>query len=283
MHYLDTCRVQHTPPRLPDGSPVIIHDQTIQDGAAWSTMIARARSEWPDPQLDALIERTVADIKRTVGSKRAAFAWSGTKDSLVLAHIARLAGIHRCVLAITDLEYPEFLRWVTDCMPDGLTVISTGLNLQWLQQYPRMLFPQGAHWLRHWHTVVQQRAHEQYYKDQKLGMLLLGHRREGHYSYGPFKELTWRDRSGVIRYTPLVDWSPAAMLSLIHRERIPTPPCYGWPRGLQVGPGPWPARQGTTSTYHGFHEVWQIDPDLVRSAAPQLPEAARWLDLTGRS
>jgi hypothetical protein len=255
-----------------------------RDELAWAAALARARTQWPDSKLDNLIERTVTDIRRTVGTKRAAFAWTGAQDSLILAYVAGLAGVHQCVLAITDLEYPQFLRWVTDHMPDGLTVVPTGHDLPWLRQYPYMLFPHGTY-ARHWHTLVQQRSQQRYYHEHRLGMLLQAPRRliDNKYSYGPSKELTWHDRSGVLRYTPLVDWSPQAMLALIQREQIPLPPCYGWPRGLQVGPGPWPARQETHSTYHGFDEVWAIDPDIIRSAAPQLPLAARWLDITGRS
>lgn len=254
-----------------------------RDEAAWSAVLARARTQWPGPELDHLVERTVTDIQRTVGAKGAAFAWSGSTDCLVLGYVAGLAGIDRCVLTITDLEYPEFLRWVTDRMPPGLTVVSTGHDLPWLREHPQMLFPHGAA-AAHWHTLAQRGQHR-YYHEQNLGMLLQGpHRRIGrNYSYGPSKELTWCDRSGLTRYTPLIDWSPAAMLALIQREQIPLPPCYSWPRGSQVDPGPWPARQGTACTCQGFDEVWSIDPDIIRGAAPQLPHAARWLEITGRS
>ncbi len=282
LHSPEACCLEHAP-LSGTGTPrqlVSHHPLSERDESAWDAVMARSRTQWPDPELDALIERTVTDIKRTVGTKRAAFAWTGATDSLVLAHVAGLAGIHRCVLAITELEYPAFLRWVTDCMPDGLTVVSTGLDLRWLRDHPSMLFPDAG---TSWQTFVQHRAHEQFYQDRKLGMLLLGGRRAGGYAYGPGKELTWKARGGVVRYTPLVDWSREAMLALIQREKIPLPPCYGWPRGWQVGPGPWPARPGTTSPCHGYREVWSIDPDIIRSAAPQLPSAAQWLRVTGRS
>lgn len=293
MLYLDPCCVHHAPPssagtkrqpaiRSPHGEAMCTRQQW--DEASWSAVLARARTHWSDPELDNLIERTVTDIRRTVGSKRAAFIWSGSTDCLVLAYVAGLAGITRCVLTITDLEYPQFLRWVTDRMPSGLTVVATGHDLRWLREHPHMLFPHGRH-AAHWHTVVQQQGQHQYYHEQTLGILLQGPRRRivGNYSYGPAKELTWSDRSGVTRYTPLIDWSAEAMLALIQREQIPLPPCYSWPRGRQVDPGPWPARQGTASTCHGFGEVWSIDPDIIRSAAPHLPHAARWLESTGRS
>lgn len=252
-----------------------------EEQLGWGAVIASARTAWPDRRLDELLERTVADIRSTVGGRRAAFAWTGAIECLVLAYVAERAGIERCVLATTELEFPGYLRWVTDRMPDGLTVLTTGQDLPWLARHPRMLFPRDPAHLAHWQRLVQWQGQQRYYHDHNLGVLLLGGRRDGGYAYGPGRELTRRDRHSVLRYTPLVSWSLEAMLSLIHRERIPLPPCYGWPRGL--GPGPWPARAGTTSDRYGFAEIWAIDPDIIRAAAPQLPQAARWLALTGRS
>lgn len=274
-------RPQHAPPELPiQYTPRREH---VQDELAWAAVMRHAATQW-DHKLDRLIERTVADIKRTVGSKRAAFVWTGGKESLVLEYLAGLAGIRRCVLAITDLEYGSYLQWVTDRMPDGLTVVSTGQDLAYVRRYPHMMFPRGRRGVAVWHAIVQECAQDTYFHDENLGMLLLGYRRIGDYAYGPSRELTWRGQSGVTRYTPLVDWTPAAMLALIQRERIPFPPCLTWPRGLQVGPGPWPARGGTTSISHGFEEVWKVQADLIREAAASgVPHAKRWLAVTGRS
>lgn len=251
---------------------------TQRDEVAWEAALATARTAWPDERLDELVARTVAEITRTVAGRKAAFAWTGAKDSLVLGHLAGMAGVKRCVLAITSMEYPGFLRWVTENMPDGLAIVSTGQDLEWLRYNPLMLFPQHAYG-PHWHKLVQHRGQVQHYQDKSLGMLLVPERR----GIGPCRQLTSQDGAGVVRYTPLADWTREAMVSLIQREAIALPPCYGWPRGLEVGPGPWPARQGTRCTDHGFDEVWSIDPDLVREAAPHLPQAAQWLATTGRS
>ncbi|MDQ3762352.1 MAG: hypothetical protein M3460_11905 [Actinomycetota bacterium] len=132
-----------------------------------------------------------------------------------------------------------------------------------------MLFPQGRHGL-HWHRVVHQQGQATYYDAEKLGILLLGHRRIGSYAYGPGRELTWRDRTGVNRYSPLASWPPEAMWSLIHREQIPVPPCYSWPRAL--GPTPWSARLGTKSTWHGFQEVWDIARTSSATPHPTYPK-----------
>lgn len=256
--------------------------QGLRDQAAWHAAIARSRDEWPDQRLDALITNTVADIRDTTRGRRAAYAWSGGKDSLALAHVAELAGIHDCVLAISALEFPEFLVWVTDHMPDGLTVVSTGQDLAWLADHPRMLFPQGVYGPR-WFSIVNHRGQERYFRDQHLDVLLLGRRTvDGNYT-GPAGRNIYTNARGITRYSPLADWPHEAVFALIEREHIALPPCYGWPRGFQVGTGSWPARQWTESVDHGFGEVWRIDPDVIREAAGMLPAAAEWMARTGRS
>ena len=44
-------------------------------------------------ELDRLVEKTVKEIKKKTKGKKAAYAWSGGKDSLVLGEICRRAGI----------------------------------------------------------------------------------------------------------------------------------------------------------------------------------------------
>src|SRR5688500_5702721 len=75
-------------------------------------------------EIAAKAQRAAEEIQATGQNRRAAFAWSGGKDSLALQGVCRLAGIEPCVIALTHLEYPAFLRWVTDNMPQGLTVIN---------------------------------------------------------------------------------------------------------------------------------------------------------------
>jgi hypothetical protein len=256
--------------------------QGIADQAAWQKAMDRSRDQWPDARLDRLVDQTATTISAFTAGKKTAVAWSGGKDSLALAWICDKIGITECVLAISDLEYPAFLQSVTDYMPPGLTVISTGQNLAWLRDHPHMLFPQGPYGAR-WFAIVNHRGQEAYYRQEGLDMLLLGRRRvDGNYC-GPAGQVLYANARGVCRYSPLADWPHEAVFSLLLREGITLPPCYGWPRGFQVGTGAWPARQWTDSTDHGFEEVWQIDAGVIRHAATELPQAAEWMARTGRA
>ncbi|MFZ4266589.1 phosphoadenosine phosphosulfate reductase family protein [Streptomyces arboris] len=256
--------------------------QASTDAAAWQETRTRARDEWPDDRLDVLLDQAVTAIREATRGKHAAYGWSGGKDSVALAHVAELAGVEDCCMAMSNLEFPGFLAWVTDHMPDGLTVINTEHDLRWLARRPNMLFPHGSQ-SHHWFKIVNHAGQRRYYQEQKLDILLLGRRNADGNFCGPKGEYVYTDRENITRYSPLATWPHAAVFALIDREQLPMPPVYDWPRGYQVGTGPWPSRQWTRDQDHGFEEVWQIDPDVIRAAAPELPAAADWLHRTGRS
>lgn len=250
--------------------------QNIADPATWQAALARSREVFPDPVLDALIDRTVDRVTREHG--RIAYGWSGGKDSLALGWIMEASGVHDAVLGMTaELEYPAMLQWITAHMPDGLTVRTVPLGLDWLRDHPNMLFPQGRHGPA-WFRLVQHRVQREYVKEQRVDLLALGRRRaDGNYIAREPGGDRYTDRHGITRWSPLHDWPHEAVLALIAREQISLPPCYSWPRGFQVGTGAWPARQWTRSIDDGFCEVWTIDPTVLREAAPHLPLAADWM------
>ena len=247
--------------------------QSIPDLSTWT----RAMDEIvPGPWLDELFDRTVADVRRFVRGKRVAFGWSGGKDSLVLQRVMEAAGVAECVLVISNLEYPAFLQWATDFMPDGLEIVNTGQGYEWLRAHPAMLFPQGR-FGPEWFSIVQHTGQASYYASHRLDALALGRRRSDGNYVGRGSNI-YTNRQGVTRWSPLADWSHEAVLALLKRDRIVLPPCYEWPRGFQIGTGPWPARQWTRDRAHGWAEVWSIDPDVVRAAAAnQIPGASDFL------
>lgn len=227
-------------------------------------------------EIDRLIEIAVARIRLACRNREAAFAWSGGKDSIALAHVCRLAGIEECVFAMTNLEYPAFLQWVTDHMPERLEVINVGLDLDWLAQNSHMLFPQDAATAGKWFSLVQHKAQDLYFKRRAMDILLLGRRRED----GNFVGRNGQDmyeKAGVIRFSPLANWTHAHVIALIHYYALPMPPFYRWPRGYRCGTHPWAARQWCASIRHGFQEVYAIDPSIVEEAAAYLPQARTFL------
>lgn len=241
----------------------------------WETLQAQIETLVSRADLDALAERAVAEIRRVCQGRRAAFGWSGGKDSLVLEHLCALAGITECVLAITNLEYPAFLAWVTDHMPDSLEVVNTGQDLAWLARHPQMLFPQDAQTAARWFQLVQHTAQQRYAREHQREVLLLGRRRaDGNYTGSDGRYVT---AAGVTCYSPLRDWRHEDVLAFLHYHQVPLPPIYRWPNGYRVGTGPWPARQWTGSVAQGWREVYAIDAGVVRDAATVLPSARQFL------
>lgn len=228
--------------------------QQLSDNADWNRARTHARTLWPDERLDPLIDHTTRAIVDAT----------------------------RCMMSASHLDYPAFTRWVHDHRPDDLTIVNTGQDLHWLAQRPHMLFPQGAHGPK-WFTTINHKGQNRYYRDHDLDMLLLGRRTaDGNYT-GPKGQNLYTNTKGITRYSPLSAWTHEAVFALIERDNITLPPIYDWPRGYQVGTGPWPARQWTRDVDHGFEEVWTIDPDVIRHAAPHLPQAADWLARTGKA
>ena len=231
-------------------------------------------------ELDKRVEKTVKEVRKMTKGKKAAFGWSGGKDSLALQKICEKAGITDCLLTVTDLEYPAFMDWVEENSPEGLTVINTGQNLEWLAKHEKMLFPQDSQTASRWFHIVQHRGQDRYYKDNGLDMMIVGRRRaDGNYvGKGGNAYTTTR---GITRYSPLADWSHEEVLAMIHYCEIDLPPIYGWHNGYTCGTHPWPARQWTGSMENGWKEIYEIDREIVEKASDYIVSAKEFLSERG--
>ena len=91
----------------------------------WLAAVSRIEELVPRVELDKLVEDTVKEIRLQAAGKKAAYAWSGGKDSLVLGEICRRADITECMIGICNLEYPEFLTWIQEHKPENLEILNT--------------------------------------------------------------------------------------------------------------------------------------------------------------
>ena len=162
-------------------SKVLGKKQSIKN-TDWMEAIKNIESVVEKKDLDKRIRETVKAIKKETSGKRAAYAWSGGKDSIVLGAVCEMAGIKDCVLVVCDLEYKDFMEWVERNKPEKLVIENTGQNLEWLATHPNMLFPQDSKTAAQWFHIVQHRGQARYYKENNLDILLLGRRRaDGNY------------------------------------------------------------------------------------------------------
>lgn len=243
----------------------------------WMDTFKKIEQLVTEKELNQLVERTVKEIKKKTKGKKAAYAWSGGKDSLVLGDICQRAGITPCVLVICNLEYKAFTEWVERHKPPELSIINTGQDMKWLAAHLQMLFPQDSKFAARWFQIVQHRGQTKYYKEQELDMLLLGRRRaDGNY-VGKGDNI-YTNGQGVTRYSPMSDWTHEQVLAYIHYYNLEMPPIYEWKNGYLCGTHPWPARQWTGSVENAWEEIYEIDSSIVTEAAEHIQSAKDFLE-----
>lgn len=243
---------------------------------AWLEAVANIERYVARKEIDTITKETIADIREKTKGKKAAYAWSGGKDSLVLGDICEKAGIHDSMIGVCNLEYPAFMEWIEAHKPSGCEIVNTGQDLNWLCNHLDMLFPQDSKTAGHWFHIVQHRAQAIYYRKHGLDILILGRRRaDGNY-VGKGTNI-YTNAQGVTRYSPLAGWPHEYVLAYIHYHKLPMPPIYDWKNGYLCGTHPWPARQWTGSVENGWAEVYSVDPDIVATAAERIESARLYL------
>lgn len=243
--------------------------------ARWNEAVSRIEELVSREELDKAVATAIKTIKQVSKGKNVAYAWSGGKDSIVLSKLCEAAGVKACMFAHTKLEYPAFLEWCLKNKPDGCEVIEMDFDLDWLSKHQEMLFPKGKE-LQKWYQIVQRAAFTKYFFNNKLDMIIVGHRKADGNIVGP--DGTIRKGSGEIRFSPLADWSHEMILAYIHYHKVELPPIYKWQNGYKCGTHPWPSRMHTESIENGWREVYAIDPSIVVSAAEKIDSARLFLE-----
>lgn len=196
--------------------------QSVRNNEDWKNALDHIEETVSKKELDSLVKKTVKDIKEKCKGKKAAYAWSAGKDSLVLGEICEKAGIDQSVLVRCNLEYPAFIAWIEQNKPSGLEIINTGQDMEWLKKHPDMLFPDKSNKAAQWFHIVQHRGQARYYKEHQLEILLLGRRKaDGNYVG---KDNIYTNSAGITRYSPLAEWRHEDILAYIHYYDVKLPP-----------------------------------------------------------
>ena len=127
-------------------------------------------------EVQAYADDSLKEIRRETFGKRAAYAYSAGKDSIVLADLCEKAGISRGYFAYCDLDYPAFVAWVREHKPAGVVMMHTGYGLDWLYQHQNLIFAEGQLGQR-WHQISQRGPFTSMFFDNHLDVLIVGHRR----------------------------------------------------------------------------------------------------------
>lgn len=67
--------------------------QSVRKNEDWKNALDHIEETVSKKELDSLVKKAVKDIKEKCKGKKAAYAWSAGKDSLVLGEICEKAGI----------------------------------------------------------------------------------------------------------------------------------------------------------------------------------------------
>ena len=220
-------------------------------------------------------DRAIEEIKKNTAGKKAAFAWSGGKDSIVLGKLCERAGIAKGFYAYSDLDYPAFVEWCRTNRPEGVEMMHTGYNLEWLEQHQNLLFAEGQIGQR-WHLINQRGPFTQMFFDNNLDVLVVGHRIIDGNVCGENGFI--RKKTGETRYSPMREWPHEVLLGYIHYNGLELPPIYWWKDGFVQGTHAWPEREFCKTPEQGYREIYDIDPAIVEKAAEVLPSARHFLE-----
>lgn len=240
----------------------------------WLDAIANIESLVTPEEVGTFAETATERIRSASLGRHAAFAWSGGKDSIVLADLCEKAGVHDGYFAYCDLDYPAFIRWCEANKPEGVKMMHTGYGLDLLVEHPELIFARGAIGQR-WHQISQRRPFTRMFFDNNLDVLLVGHRTIDGNVCGD--EFTIRKNTGETRFAPIADWPHEILLGYIHYHRLALPPIYGWKDGFIQGTHAWPERDYCDSLEQGYREVYEIDPSIIVDVARKIPSAAAFL------
>lgn len=232
-------------------------------------------------EAEKLVAAAVLDIKQKTAGKNVAYAWSGGKDSLALQVVCERAGINKCVLCTASkLEYPGFVDWCKANAPKGLTIVDNPkLDIKFVADHPQMLFPLNSKFAAQWFHILQHRGQSIYFKEQHLDIICLGRRLQDGNHVGGKGQNIYTDARGVTRFSPIAHWKHEEVLAVIHYFlNRNMPPIYDWKNGFVVGTGVWPARQWVGTIQNGWQELWDINPSMVREAAPYIASAKEFIN-----
>jgi len=224
-------------------------------------------------------------IRSITAGKKAAFTYSGGKDSCVLQHLCRLAGIEDGMAAMTqELEFPVFEKWVPAQIGPRVKIYRTPFTMEWLGKHPEWLFIKDMARLRP-RTIWG--PQERYIKEHGIEVALYGRRTiDGNYcgKAGVY------DKQGVLRFNPIYDWSHEEVFAYLHYMNIPIAPTYYFPRPPALKEGwfyhgttPWikvevkesiPAKDRVQKSWE---VIYALDKSIVEKAAKHIPSARQYL------
>lgn len=229
--------------------------------------------------LAPLVESASQRLQAFAGSTRKPLiAFSGGKDSIVAAHLARtVIGAADAVCEVSFAFRRDVLDYRRIALELGLNCRFTdSLDMDWLRRNQHLLFAdltnQGELYARRQQAAVRRHAN-------RLGFdgVIFGRRREENSVRAPL----YQTSDGRWQCHPIMDWSTAHVWQYIDQHGLGYPGIYDTPIGQLEGADPWigvsmsnAARRG----WNGYDLIWSYDPTPLFMIASWHEPTRRYLE-----
>lgn len=199
------------------------------------------------PALEAKIEAAHDRIKSASKNRRLTVAWSGGKDSVVVAHLAsQHSNVADPFIISNYLEFPDVEQFIVNTL-ERRNIVRLPFDVKWLSRTPGMLWSvkESVEFMRRAKWSWQDR----YTKERSYHGIIFGRRTRdskvvtngrlvGGNSVGTGGCYT--ARNGITRVNPIYDWTTAEVFAYIRQHRLALYPpyyygCFAVPIGIVYG------------------------------------------------
>jgi len=266
--------------------------------AAYWKMYHESVSLIGTPAFDAKVAAAHARLDEAVRQhRRLAVAWSGGKDSQVIAHLARQhSGCLPPFIVSNHLEFPSVNEFIDQHVAEE-NVLRVPMNFAWLQRNPAMLWStdRSVDFVRR----EKWRLQDAYAKNHRCAGIVFGRRsRDGKVLSNDGTKIvggnsvgaggSYTVKSGMARVNPIFDWSTSEVFAYMQQYKLGLYPPYTYGHA----DNPIGIIYGTTEGWHQWLpraaadsdplNAWRImrdfcDVAVVEQAATVFPLARRVL------
>lgn len=226
-------------------------------------------------RLTARINESLTCIETVLRNhQRPLLAFSGGKDSLVIAHLLAQYGPQPAIAEVSFL----FPFLVSSLIEAGQSLqlqltCKDSLDLAWLSERPRFLFPRTSKDAATFYQARQQKTVTRHSERNNYDVVFFGRRLEEN----SVKAMVY-DKSGVTQCHPLRHWTHDDIWLYLAIHHLPVPDIYQSAFGRNAGNGPWNIFMGSTDVQECWSVIHQTHPPTVAQAASYFHSARQFLE-----
>jgi 3'-phosphoadenosine 5'-phosphosulfate sulfotransferase (PAPS reductase)/FAD synthetase len=219
---------------------------------------------------DKVVQTALCTVRKPL------LAFSGGKESVVLAHICARHGIDVAVrdnaLTFHRVE-KQVMSSVVGCLNMRLTNVDRfGRDWVFRPGNRKFLFPETGMQGRFF-QIAQQATVKRYAARGRYDAVFLGRRRQENCVPAQM----YRTSDGVLQVMPLAFWTVEEVWSYIHKYRLAVPDIYDTKVGLEDGCTPWNLISPEKIQVHPFRFIHDWDADTWNELVRMQPAVQEYL------